>query len=62
MFCGLDLGTTNIKAMLVDENGRVVARSSCPIALTHTADGGVEQDLDDIRGWAPRSSAGRSKL
>ena len=32
MFCGLDLGTTNINALLVDAQGSVVARSSSPVS------------------------------
>ena len=55
MFCGLDLGTTNINALLVDAQGAVVARSSSPVSINHTAGGGVEQDIDEI--WSATVSA-----
>jgi sugar (pentulose or hexulose) kinase len=45
---GLDLGTTNIKALLVKDDGTVVAQGSEPVSLMHTSDGGVEQDIDQI--------------
>jgi len=45
---GLDLGTTNIKALLVDDEGRIIARGARPVALEHTPDGGIEQDLETI--------------
>ncbi len=48
MYCGIDLGTTNIKALLVDPAGAVVARNGVPVAIRHTADGGVEQDIEAI--------------
>jgi xylulokinase len=48
MYLGLDLGTTNVKALLVDASGRSLAQGACPVPL-HTSDGGaVEQDLDEI--------------
>ena len=55
MFIGLDLGTTNIKALLVDEDGRVVARSSAPVGIVHAADGAVEQDIEEI--WSATLAA-----
>ncbi|MHC4563621.1 MAG: xylulokinase [Planctomycetota bacterium] len=55
MFCGLDLGTTNIKALLVDDAGQVVARSSAPVSINHTADTGVEQDIAEI--WSATLAA-----
>lgn len=48
MFLGLDLGTTNVKAVVTSPEGRVVAESSVPIPRYCTPDGGVEQDLDEI--------------
>jgi xylulokinase len=48
MFCGIDLGTTNIKALLVSDGGEVLARSAAPVSINHTSDGGVEQDIDEI--------------
>ncbi|HRU06338.1 MAG TPA: FGGY-family carbohydrate kinase [Candidatus Brocadiia bacterium] len=50
MFIGLDLGTTNVKALAVGEDGRVAARASAAVRLIHTPDGGVEQDIEEI--WA----------
>ena len=55
MFVGLDLGTTNIKAVLVDAAGAVIARSGAPVGIVHTPDGGVEQDIDDI--WSATLTA-----
>jgi len=48
MLLGLDLGTTNIKALLVKPDGRIVARGSVPVSLRHTPDGGIEQDIEEI--------------
>ncbi len=48
MFLGLDLGTTNVKAVVVDRDGRVVADGSASVDRYHTPDGGVEQDIYEI--------------
>ncbi|UCD28767.1 MAG: hypothetical protein JSV03_17095 [Planctomycetota bacterium] len=48
MLLGLDLGTTNIKALIVDLDGKVVAQGSKPVSLRHTDDGGIEQDIEEI--------------
>jgi len=48
MFLGLDLGTTNIKAVLAEPDGRIAARGSAPVQTFHGDAGGVEQDIDDI--------------
>ncbi len=48
MFLGLDLGTTNIKAVLVDEEGRILARGAAPVRLMHVGRDGIEQDIDEI--------------
>jgi len=48
MFLGLDLGTTNVKAVVVDDGGRVVAAGSAPLERYHAPDGGVEQDIEEI--------------
>ncbi len=48
MFIGLDLGTTNIKALLVDEAGTVLARADEPVNITHGPDGAAEQDIAEI--------------
>ena len=47
MLLGVDLGTTNVKAVLVARDGRVVARGSAPVPTHHIA-GGVEQDVEGI--------------
>jgi len=49
MLLGLDLGTTNVKALLVEEDGTVRAQQgSRPIDVKHVADGGVEQDIEQV--------------
>ncbi len=48
MFLGLDLGTTNVKALVVDTDGTIVAQGSAPVTRTTTPDGGVEQNIDQI--------------
>jgi len=45
---GLDLGTTNVKAMLTDMDGAVHAIGAAPVQINHIADGGAEQDIEDI--------------
>ncbi len=48
MFVGLDLGTTNVKAVLVEADGRVAARGSAPVQLIHVGEEGIEQDIEEI--------------
>jgi xylulokinase len=48
MYLGLDLGTTNIKAVVVDLGGHVVSVGSAAVERYHTNNGGVEQDIDQI--------------
>ena len=48
MFLGLDLGTTNVKAIVVDRQGQRLADAAVPIALHYCADQGVEQDIEEI--------------
>jgi sugar (pentulose or hexulose) kinase len=55
MFLALDLGTTNVKALVTDSDGRPQARGSCHISLFHVGNDGVEQDLAEI--WAATLSA-----
>ena len=55
MFLGLDLGTTNVKALAVDGRGAVVAQGSAPVERTTTPAGGVKQDIDQI--WAATCQA-----
>ncbi len=51
----IDQGTTNSKAILLDQQGRIVALGSAPLAIAHPQPGWVEQSADDI--WASVVSA-----
>ncbi len=44
MFLGLDLGTSGLKALLMDEGQRIVASASVPLEVSHPQDGWSEQD------------------
>ena len=44
----LDAGTTNVKAILVDQQATVVARSSTPLAIEFPQEGWVEQSAAEI--------------
>ncbi len=48
MYLGLDLGTSNVKAMVVDDGGAVVGAGSVALQRYVTPDGGVEQDIYEI--------------
>jgi len=48
MLLGLDLGTTNVKALVTDPAGKPLARGSSPVQLYRLAGGGVEQDIEEI--------------
>lgn len=48
MLLGLDLGTTNVKALLADVGRGVIADAASPVAVEHLANGAVEQDMEDI--------------
>lgn len=50
MYLGFDLGTTNVKALVTDASGRIVGAGSAPVERSLTADGGVEQDIEQIWG------------
>jgi sugar (pentulose or hexulose) kinase len=59
MYLGFDLGTTNVKAVVADDRGQVVAVGSAPVDRFCTPDGGVEQDIEQI--WqATRSAVGQA--
>ncbi|MEI2805845.1 xylulokinase [Albidovulum sp.] len=47
MFLGLDLGTSGLKGVLVDDNQRVVAEASAPLSLSRLHDGWSEQSPAD---------------
>ena len=62
MYLGLDLGTTNVKVLAVDGDGRTMGEGSAPVPRVTTPEGGVEQDIDEI--WdatltAMRQATGR---
>src|SRR5437763_1434944 len=44
LFLGVDVGTSNVKALVVDGRGRAVARASEPLALRTPQPGWAEQD------------------
>jgi glycerol kinase len=44
----LDAGTTNVKAILVDSHGKVLARASVPLAIQFPRSGWVEQSAAEI--------------
>ncbi len=48
MFLGLDLGTTNVKALVTDSKGRRLGEGSRAVQLFHVGNGGVEQDIEQI--------------
>ncbi len=48
MLLGLDLGTTNVKALVTDWGGKPLSRGACPVQLFRSADGAVEQDIAEI--------------
>ena len=48
MLLGLDLGTTNVKALVTDFAGRQLSEGACPVRLFQMGSGGVEQDIEEI--------------
>jgi xylulokinase len=57
MLLGLDLGTTNVKAAVMDLAGQVLGQGSAPVRLLPGAKGDVEQDLEEI--WSAALAAVR---
>ncbi len=47
MFLGLDLGTSGLKALLVDENETILAEAVAPLQVTRPHDGWSEQNPND---------------
>ncbi len=47
MFLGLDLGTSSLKALLIDEDQHAVAEASAPLSGSRPKDGWSEQDPAD---------------
>jgi xylulokinase len=48
LFLGIDLGTTNIKALLVDRSGKSVSEGSAAAKIHFSPGGAVEQDIEQI--------------
>ena len=51
----LDAGTTNVKAILIDQQGKIVAQSSTPLAIQFPKDGWVEQSAAEILSAAQKA-------
>jgi len=47
MYLGLDLGTSGLKGLLIDEAQKVVAEASAPLSVSRPADGWSEQNPAD---------------
>ncbi|NOX54826.1 MAG: hypothetical protein GXP27_10390 [Planctomycetes bacterium] len=60
MYLGLDLGTTNVKALVVDDCGHIVSEGTAPVERIHTPEGGVEQNIEQI--WDQTCAAIRSAV
>ncbi len=56
-FLGIDLGTTNIKAQIVDEGGKIASSGSSAVSVEHSAEGAAEQDMEEI--WTATTAAVR---
>lgn len=48
LLLGLDLGTTHVKALVADWQGRVLAKHAAAVPLYPVGEGGMEQDLEEI--------------
>ena len=48
MLLGLDLGTTNVKALVTDLTGRLLGEGSCAVRLSYVGTDGIEQDIEEI--------------
>ncbi|KIC48245.1 xylulokinase, partial [Tateyamaria sp. ANG-S1] len=59
MYLGLDLGTSGVKAMLVDADGRAVGSADATYDVSNPAAGWSEQDPDD---WVVGITAALSEL
>jgi xylulokinase len=57
---GLDLGTTNVKALITDTRGVVQSEFARSVTLTAVGGGGVEQDIEEI--WRAAIEALRGAL
>ena len=50
MLLGLDLGTTNVKALVTDLAGRALGEGACGVRLFQLGNGGVSPSLCKIPG------------
>ena len=48
LLLALDLGTTGVRAIIVDAQGRAAARAYSPLAVSYPSPGRVEQDAADM--------------
>jgi sugar (pentulose or hexulose) kinase len=48
LYLGLDLGTSNVKAVVVDRSGRLLAQSAAPVERVALPGGAVEQNIEQI--------------
>ena len=58
MYLGLDLGTSSVKACVIDDAGQVVATASAPLSMSHPFPEASEQTCEDW--WAAICSAVQS--
>lgn len=54
MFLGLDLGTSGLKAVLIDDRQRILAEAAAPLAIARPQDGWAEQSP---AGWIAAAEA-----
>jgi xylulokinase len=47
MYLGIDIGTSSVKAVLIDEDQRILATRTAPLRVSRPQDGWSEQDPDD---------------
>jgi xylulokinase len=59
MFLGLDLGTSGLKGLLIDDAQRIVAEASAPLTVSRPHDGWSEQKPDD---WIAAAEAVMDRL
>jgi xylulokinase len=59
MYLGLDIGTSSVKVVLIDENQRVVASETAPLEVSRPHDGWSEQDAES---WWTATEAAVSRL
>jgi len=55
LIMGVDVGTTETKAILMDEDGNLISESSRELQLIHVKEGRIEQDLEGI--WVETARA-----